>query len=89
MLLRGQAFVPRSAYGAPVRVDLGHTAYLLTPGHRLRLHVASSDFPLYVWHPGTGEDPWWAKEGTPNEQMLMTGGDRGSRLDLTVLEVRQ
>ena len=26
--------------------------------HRLRLHVAASDFPLYLPDPGTGGDPW-------------------------------
>ena len=86
MLLRGQAYVALTAYGAPVPVDLGHTAYRLLPGHRLRLHIASSDFPLYLWHPGTDEDPWWAKQGARNGQALFTGGDRGSWVDLTVLE---
>ena len=85
MLLRGQGHVARSAYGAPVPVELGHTAYRLMPGHRLRLHVASSDFPLYLWHPGTSEDPWWATQGAANGQTLITGGGHGSSVDLTVL----
>ena len=89
MLLRGQAFVARAAYGARGPVDLGHTAYRLQPGHRLRLHVASSDFPLYLWHPGTGEDPWWATHTAQNAQTLHTGGAAGSCLDLTVLEEKE
>jgi predicted acyl esterase len=86
MLLRGQRFVGRAEYGLPVSVDLGHTAYRLLPGHRLRLHIASSDFPLYLWHPGTAESPWTATSWARNEQGLLTGGDRGSCLDLTVIE---
>ena len=84
MLLRGQRFVGRGDYGTPVAVDLGHTAYHLLSGHRLRLHIASSDYPLYLWHPGTGADPWRATTWAVNEQRLSAGGDRGSCLDLTV-----
>ena len=32
------------------------------PGHRLRLHVASSDFPVFLPHPGTAENPWDATD---------------------------
>jgi len=89
MLLRGQAFVACAAYGTSVSVGLGHTAYLLQPGHRLRLHVASSDHPLYLWHPGTAEDPWWATMTAQNGQTLHTGGGHGSCLDLMVLKEKE
>jgi len=85
MLMRGQVHVDNPEPGRPVRVDLGHTAYRVRPGHRLRLHIASSDYPLFLWHPGTREDPWQATRGAVNEQTLATGGDRGSCVVLSVI----
>ena len=38
----------RPGRGAAVEVYLGHTGYRVQPGHRLRLHVASSDFPVFL-----------------------------------------
>lgn len=85
MLVRGEALVRGAEMGGLVEVSLCHTGYRVRPGHRLRLHVASSDFPLYLPHPGTDEDPWQATEGRRNEQALTCGGDAGSCLRLTVL----
>jgi putative CocE/NonD family hydrolase len=85
MLLRGQRLVRASEFGTPIEVALSHTGHRLQPGHRLRLHVASSDFPLYLWHPGTDENPWFATQGQANQQTLATGGAIPSYLSLTVL----
>ena len=85
MLVRGQKHVWRPDPDRPVTVDLGHTAYRVRQGHRLRLHLASSDFPLYLWHPGTDEDPWFAARGVTNQQVVRTGGDTGSHVSLSVL----
>jgi predicted acyl esterase len=82
MLQRGQALERDAADGGMARVELGHLGYRVQAGHRLRLHVASSDFPLYLWHPGTTENPWTASSGTPSEQRLRTGGSDGSSLTL-------
>ena len=65
-------------------VDLGHTGYRLRPGHRLRLEVASSAFPRYIWHPGTTADPWLAVRSHVVESGLRTGPE-GSSLTVTVL----
>jgi hypothetical protein len=86
MLVRGQARVDGPDVDRAVTVDLGHTGYRVLPGHRLRLHLACSDFPLYLWHPGTTEDPWLATRGVVNKQTLKTGGDTGSSVSLSVLE---
>lgn len=86
MLLRGQTVV--QTQGTEVvgaTIDLSHTGYRVETGHRIRLHVASSDFPLYVPHPGTPEDPWRATETQPNTQRLWCGGPDGSSVTLTVL----
>lgn len=66
------------------RIPLGDTGYRLRAGHRLRLEVASSAFPRYIWHPGTTEDPWDAIRAQPSETGLLTGPS-GSSLELTVL----
>jgi predicted acyl esterase len=86
MLLRGQAAVATPG-SEPVEttVDLGHTGHRLEPGHRLRLHIASSDYPLYVPHPGTAESPWTATVTAQNRQTLHCGGATPSELRLTVL----
>ncbi|MGD0998582.1 MAG: CocE/NonD family hydrolase, partial [Thermoleophilia bacterium] len=85
MLVRGERLVCEPDFGRPIEVTMSHTGYRLLPGHCLRLHVASSDFPLYLWHPGTDEDPWLATTGRTNQQTLTTGGSVPSYLSLTIL----
>ena len=89
VLVRGQAHIDSAAYGVRATVDLGHTGYRVLPGHRLRLHIACSDFPLYLWHPGTSDDPWLAVTGQANEQALLTGGVDRSYISLTVVGGRE
>jgi len=85
MLLRGERLVRDADPSVPVEVPLSHTGHRLLPGHRLRLAVASSDFPLYLPYPGTDENPWYATKGERNEQTLVAGGSTGSSLSLTVI----
>ena len=85
MLTRGQALITAPDAAAVTVVDLNHCGYRLRPGHCLRLQLAGSDFPLYLAHPGTAEDPWFATRTTPNEQRLVTGGSAASHVRLTVL----
>jgi predicted acyl esterase len=85
MLLRGQAYVGDPDPDRAIKLSLGHTGYRLRPGHRLRLHLASSDYPLYNWHPGTAENPWYAVRGQRNEQTLIVGGSAPSYLSLIVI----
>lgn len=86
MLVRGQRKVATAGAGpVAVTVDMAHTGYRLDRGHRLRLHVASSDFPLYVPHPGTDVDPWFATETVTNRQLLSCGGTDPSSITITIL----
>jgi putative CocE/NonD family hydrolase len=86
MLVRGQQkVVTPGADSVAVTVDMAHTGYRLPPGHRLRLHVASSDFPLYVPHPGTEADPWFATETVTNQHELFCGGTDPSSVTITIL----
>jgi putative CocE/NonD family hydrolase len=84
-LLFGQQVVDDPRAGTTAEVYLGHTGYRVVPGHRLRLHVASSDFPVFLPHPGTNENPWDAITTQTNRQTLATGGATPSYLSLTVL----
>ncbi|MFJ3803426.1 CocE/NonD family hydrolase [Streptomyces sp. NPDC090088] len=86
VLVRGQRLIPGGA-PAPVTFDLTHTGYRLRPGHALRLHIASSDFPTYVPHPGTEENEWLAADGRTTTQTLRTGGEHDSHLSLTVVDL--
>ncbi|MDX6593773.1 MAG: uncharacterized protein QOJ13_2969 [Gaiellales bacterium] len=85
ILLYGQQAVHAPGEGTPVDVNLGHTGHRLAPGHRLRLQIASSDYPLFVPHPGTAESPWYAVHTAVNRQRVLTGGAAPSYLSLTVL----
>jgi putative CocE/NonD family hydrolase len=63
MLLSGRSLL-RDPDGRPTEIYLGDIGYRLRVGHRLRLHVAASDFPLFAWYPGTEEDPWEATKAS-------------------------
>jgi putative CocE/NonD family hydrolase len=86
MLLRGQTGVPTpGADAANAEIDLGHTGYAVARGHRLRIHIASSDYPLYVPHPGTDEDPWTAGATQPTRQTLHCGGADPPHITVTAM----
>jgi uncharacterized protein len=86
ILLYGQQVVDRPGSGIAAEVYLGHTGHRLPAGHRLRLQVACSDYPLYLPHPGTDQNPWSATATCVNHQQLLTGGAAASYLSLTLLE---
>lgn len=67
------------------KVRMLHAGYRVQAKHRLRLHLAGSDFPEYVPNPGTGESGWSATEFLPNEVTISTSEQQPLRLTLTVL----
>jgi putative CocE/NonD family hydrolase len=84
-LLFGQTVVRDPGDGVVAEVYLGHTGYAVGAGHRLRLQVATSDFPVFLPHPGTDENPWYATTTRRNRQTLASGGTTPSCVELTVL----
>jgi uncharacterized protein len=82
LISRGQTHT--NAATAEVRVRLGHAGYLLRAAHSLRLHIASSDFPEYLPHPGTSDNRWLATTTATNRQALALGGRGPARLVITV-----
>ena len=85
LVARGQVHVVDSSEPRAVEVDLGQVGYRLQTGHRLRVHLASSDYPEYVPQPGTGEHPWLAEHVRRNRQSVEVGGPDGAVLSLHVL----
>lgn len=86
-IARGQRQLRDATAPGTLEIDLGQLGYRLQPGHRLRVHVSSSDYPEYLPQPGTGADPWTGGEQTvPNTQHLVIGGPDGFSLTITVLE---
>ncbi|MBD7995759.1 CocE/NonD family hydrolase [Arthrobacter sp. Sa2CUA1] len=85
-IARGQVQLADASRPTAVEVDLGQLSYRLAPGHRLRVHVSSSDFPEFIPQPGTGEHPWSAVDVRRNLQSLMLGGDEPLMFTLSVLE---
>ena len=53
---------------------------------RLRVHVASSDYPEFLPQTGTGVDPWAWGPTRANTQSLVVGGPDAFTLEFTVLE---
>jgi len=86
ILLYGQERVERPGESSPVEVYLGHTGHRIPAGHRLRLQIASSDYPLYVPLPGTAESPWFAVTTAVNHQRVLVGRPAPSHLSLTILD---
>lgn len=85
-IARGQVQLADASQPTVVEVDLGQVSYRLAPGHRLRVHVSSSDFPEFIPQPGTGEHPWSAVDFRKNRQSLTLGGDEPFTFTLSVLE---
>jgi predicted acyl esterase len=84
MLTRGQTMVRSPDGSRAVEIGLAHAGYRVLPGRRLRLQLASSDFPLFLPHPGTDDDPWRAVAERPSEQTLRVGGASNPYLSLTI-----
>ena len=84
MVLEGAEIASTEAGPARVRVRLGDTAYRVRSGHRLRLAISSSCYPLYLVHPGNDQDPWRSTTPVPAQQTLYVGGTDGGTLRLPV-----
>ncbi|GAA5030663.1 CocE/NonD family hydrolase [Microbacterium fluvii] len=88
-IARGQVQLHEATEPATVEIDLGQLGYRVEPGHRLRVHVCSSDYPEFIPQPGTGAEPWSAVETRVNRQSLAVGGADGLSVTVTVLRQAQ
>jgi uncharacterized protein len=83
-VLEGSAIIDCSAGPTRIQICMADTAYRLRAGHRLRVAVSTSLFPLYLVHPGTEESPFSAVEHRSRTQRLIFGGGAGASLSLSV-----
>jgi predicted acyl esterase len=85
MIVRGQAHLKAPSPETVVRIEMGHTGYRVRPGHRLHLHLSSSDYPEFVPNPGTEENPWLATTTRASRQTLISDPAAPASLRVTVI----
>jgi putative CocE/NonD family hydrolase len=80
--LRPSLITPGRAYD--YSFDLGNTATLYKPGHRIRLEISSSNFPHYARNLNTGRTDGRASTARLAEQTILHSDRYPSQLDLPV-----
>ena len=80
---RPELMEPGAVY--PISIDLAGTANTFLSGHRIRLEVASSNFPWYDRNLNTGEHPAHGTRMQVAEQTVFHDAGRASRVDLLVM----
>jgi predicted acyl esterase len=73
-----------------IRIRVGHVSHLFARGDRLRLQIASSNFPRFDRNPQSGVAPGKAKASdfVPARQTVLGGGENQSALVLPVVTAR-
>ena len=69
----------------PLTIDLGPTSNVFKAGHRIRLHVTSSSFPLWDRNLNTGRDPGTDTDPQCADQMVYHDPDHPSCVMLPVV----
>ncbi|KAF4966091.1 hypothetical protein FSARC_6186 [Fusarium sarcochroum] len=75
--------------GPDVRILLDDNAYCIRAGHRLQVQLQSSNWPHFAVHPGTDENPWFAKEKVQVKNSIEIGGIDGVRLIIPKYTIEQ
>jgi len=78
-----QLLEPGAVY--PFTIDMQVTSNLFKAGHRVRVAITSSSFPLWDRNLNTGNDPAWDTQMTPADQTIYHDPDRPSHLVLPVV----
>jgi putative CocE/NonD family hydrolase len=82
-ILRPELLAPGEPY--PFRIDMGVTSQLFRRGHRLRVHLASSDFPRFDRNMNTGNPIGEDAAGVPARQTIFHRRGLASYVDLPVI----
>jgi uncharacterized protein len=82
-LSRAELLEPGRVY--EYRIQLGSTSYVFAPGYRIRLQVASSNFPRFDRNLNTGGDIATEQTGRLAVQRVFHGGVRASCVVLPVI----
>lgn len=67
-------------------IDVGDIANVFLKGHRIRVEIASSFFPLYSRNLNTGKDNLTTIESQPAHQTIYHNAEFPSRIMLPVVE---
>ncbi len=86
-VLAPQLLAPGEPY--PLRIDMGVTSHLFRRGHRLRVHVTSSDFPRFDRNMNTGNPIGEDAIGIPAQQTIFHRAGLASYIDLPVIAGRE
>lgn len=86
MIARGQSQFANAGPDMPVVVRLLHAGYRVAAGHRLRLHLSSTDYPEFMHSADAGEDPWAVSTMSRQAASVILGGDAGLSLRLSIDE---
>jgi putative CocE/NonD family hydrolase len=68
-----------------IEVSLGGTSMVFKRGHRLKVHISSSNFPRFDVNPNTGEPVHLAATTVVADQRMSLGGSAASHLVLPVV----
>jgi putative CocE/NonD family hydrolase len=79
---------PATADPVPIEISLWPTSMVFRQGHRIRLEVASSNFPRYDRNPNTGAPIATATVTAVARQAVHHGPDALSRIVLPVVPSR-
>ena len=79
---REELMVPGTVY--PITIDLWATANRFSPGHRIRVDISSSNFPMYDINPNTGETLGKHTHSVRALNRVYHGGEYPSHLHLSV-----
>lgn len=63
-----------------VEIELWPTSNVFLTGHRIRIDIASSNFPRFDVNPGTGSSFFNTTECRESTQRIITGGESNSRV---------
>ncbi len=66
-------------------IDMWSTSNLFRSGHRIRIHVTSSNFPRWDRNPNTGETPQTATTLRSAQQRIFHDGSRASHVVLPII----
>ena len=73
----------------PYTIEMGKTAITIPAGNRLRVEIASSNFPKYTRNPNTGESPESATEFKAAREIVWHSKDFPSHVVLPVLAAHE
>lgn len=70
-------------------IDLRPTGFVFEKGHRIRVEISSSDFPIFNRNLNTGQDPYTTKELVKATQTIYHDTEHPSHIILPIIERKE